>query len=632
MRCPSRTEDETSRLQAISDYGLHLERATNLDPVVQIAARMFGCPIAAVNIIGDTEVFLASSFGISDYERSRDYSFCAHAILQEEVMVVEDAADDPRFHDNPLVTEGLIRFYAGVPLRVRSGHALGALCIIDGAPHTHFANADRMRLKELASFVMDKIELRRLERAATAPPVTEPEIEPADREVLQKLANYDSITGLPNRNLLQKRFEAAMEDLHAPSLIITDLDGFTDINHTLGHEAGNRALRLIAERLVKVMPEDASVFSIANAEFATLVLGDRDPPSLDELARNINAAIVQPMAIEGHEVRIAGNCGAAHAPDHGRTFDELLSSANLALLHARSIGRGGSFMFMPALRTEALARRMQEAELHRALERNEFALFYQPQFRLADDTLVGAEALIRWKHPTRGLLPPAAFLGALENGLLAVDAGKWILETACAQAVAWRRRNPSFRMSVNLFAAQLRTGDLPEVVTRTIEALGLPPHALELEITENIALSQQHSALSQLEVLKRLGIALSFDDFGTGHASLNLLRDYPITSIKIDKSFTQVVQTSPKDRAIVKGVIGMAQDLGLRVVAEGIESSADCDYLRALGCDKGQGYFFGKPVPADLFAERYLARPEETDDRSADAPSGRLASAAAALA
>ncbi len=714
MRCPNKTGDEIERLRAVVEYGLDHERVSELDPVIHIAARMFDCPAAAVNIIGEESVFLASSDGFDDdYERSRDYSFCAHAINQNDVMVVEDAKLDVRFHDNPIVESGAIRFYAGIPLRTLSGHALGALCVIDTKPHARFSVEDRRRLRELAGFVQDKLELRRLQISAASRSKSEsgvaeqphgilrldaaarvvawneaaaamfgytdreivgqsmdrlvadkdrvilhegidhvlgggaPRVEGTevtgvrsngehfsaelrwsrwfdadevhfgvlvhdlterlkDRDVLYHLANYDALTGLPNRNLLQQHMADSMAESQQLALIVTDLDGFTDINNTLGHAAGDGVLRLIATRIREVISEQGTVFRIGGGKFATLVLGGSDPVRISGIAREINAAITRPIEVDGHEIMIAGNCGIALAPAHGTDVDELMSSAELALFQSRGLGRGGAFLFVPALRAEAVARRMYDAELHRALERNEFLLFYQPQVRLSDRTVVSAEALIRWKHPVRGVLAPAAFLPALEAGVLADATGRWVLETACAQAKSWRVTNPKFRMSVNLFAAQFRSGELPAIVLDMLMAYQLPADALELEITENIILDQQESVLMQLKQLRQAGVGLSFDDFGTGFASLNLLRDYPVTHIKIDKSFTQVVQTSQKDRAIITSLIGLARQLDLRVVAEGVETGVDADFLRSLGCEKGQGYYFGKPVPAPLFADQFL--------------------------
>ncbi len=718
MRCPEIAANEPGRLQALAEYGLGADVALpSLDPIVEIAQRMFGVPAAAVNMIGSDHVFLASSVGIGECDLRRDVSFCAHAINQDDVMVIPDAALDPRFHDNPIVTNGMIRFYAGVSLKSPSGHALGALCVIDSAPRPALSLADEACLRDLARLAADKLELRRLEVAASDSRQnfeTSAAISPnavigfdaharivswnataaelfgydaramlgkplellvsdadhqgirvaieralgsgklagtsaeftairaggatfpaefvwtrwvedgrsyfgavvrdigaqrSDRDALYRLAHFDSLTGLANRNLLQERIEAALQAGAAPTLIILDVDGFKDINDTLGHAAGDAVLRTLAGRLTLAAPEAATIARIGGDEFALLMTQDPDPVLQSEIARRISATVAQPIIVDGHEVRVAGSCGLAIAPDHGESVEELMGSADLALFQAKSSGRGRACLFMPALRAEAVARRMYEAELHRALERDEFRLFYQPQIRLADGALMGAEALIRWQHPVRGLLSPAAFLPALEGGVLAGPVGTWTLQEGCRQAAKWRRIQPNFRISVNLFAAQFRTEDLPDQVRAALASNDLPPRALELEITENIILDQQDVVLAQLKELRRTGIELSFDDFGTGFASLNLLRSYPVSRIKIDKSFTQTMHSSARDKAIVLSILDMCAKCGLNVVAEGVETQEQADFLREHGCDKGQGYYFGRPVPADVFAEQYWPQP-----------------------
>lgn len=714
MRCPDRSSDEPGRLQALAEYRID-EKAglPSLDPIVDMAVRIFDCPAAAVNMIGDDHVFLAANYGIDEYEEGRDVSFCAHAINQDDVMVVEDTALDPRFHDNPAVLSGAVRFYAGIALKAPSGHALGALCLLDHQPHATFPQEDRMRLKQLAAMVSDKLELRRLEAVAEAHPsrfeasaATSPNaiicfddrarisawngaaaemfgrsasemigrsvnmlLAQEDRalvhaaiedvlaggtpraaatqltglrrdgsrfagelhwsrwiegdamhfgaiirdmteklrehDALYRLANHDSLTGLPNRNLLHTRLSEALDEGASPAIIVTDLGGFADVNNTLGHDAGDQVLLTVAARIRAAVPEPELVARIGGALFAVQV-DESNPLALHTLAASIIAAIAQPILIDTQEVRLAGNCGIAVAPDHGAGHDELITSAELALFQARSSGRGGSQMFSPHLRTEAVARRMYDAELHRAFEREEFTLFYQPQVRLRDGALVGAEALIRWRHPDRGLLLPAAFLPALDAGVLAEPVGRWVLETATAQAAEWHSANPAFRMSINLSTAQFRQGDLEHVAQAALDRHSLPAQAIELEITENILLHQQENILEQLQSLRRRGIRLSFDDFGTGFASLNLLRNYPVSHIKIDKSFTQVVRCSPRDRVIVTGLIDMARNLGIGVVAEGVESAEDAEFLAGQGCHEAQGYFFGRPVPAAVFADRYL--------------------------
>lgn len=714
MRCPDRSNDEPGRLQALAEYRIDEQAGLpSLDPIVDMAVRVFDCPMAAVNMIGDEHVFLAANRGIGDYDAGRDVSFCAHAINQNDVMVVEDTALDPRFHDNPAVLSGAVRFYAGIALKAPSGHALGALCLLDNRPHAAFPVEDRVRLKQLAAMVSDKLELRRLEAIAETHPnrfeasaATSPNaiicfddrarisawngaaaqmfdrraeemigqsvdmlIAMEDRalvhaaiedvlsggtpcatatpltgmrrdgerfagelhwsrwhegdamhfgaiirdmterlrehDALYRLANYDSLTGLPNRNLLHKRLSDALDLGGDLAVIVADLSGFADVNNTLGHDAGDLVLKTIAERIRAAVPEPALLARISGAAFAILA-EDGDPLALQALTRGILAAIARPIVADGHEVRLSGNCGVAVAPDHGESHDELITSAELALFQARSSGPGDSQLFSPHFRAEAVARRMYDAELHRAFERHQFALFYQPQIRLADGALVGAEALIRWKHPERGLLLPAAFLPALDTSVLAEPVGQWVLETACAQTAEWRQTEPAFRMSVNLSAAQFRSSELERQVRDALDRNGLSADALELEITENILLHRQDGILKQLENIRALGVGLSFDDFGTGFASLNLLRNYPVNHIKIDKSFTKLVRSSPRDRVIVVGLIEMARHLDIGVVAEGVESAEDAEFLRAQGCDEAQGYYFGEPAPPAIFADRYL--------------------------
>lgn len=715
MRCPSAIPDEEGRLGALVDHGLRVGVVVpSLDPIVEITVKLFDVPVAAVNIIGSDHVFFAASAGIGECDMSRDVSFCAHAITQDGVMVVEDAQVDPRFYDNPLVTAGMIRFYAGVPLRAPNGYALGALCIVDSEPRGAFDAQDRARLKDLARMASDQLELRRLEVATTArpsafaaiaatspnavicfdrgrhitawnpaavamfgysaeeaisrdiallmpesqhsvvkeamarvlgggaPPTKESSLftgvhkdgsrfpaeltwshwsegddfhfgaivqDVADRlkqeKALFQLANYDSLTGLPNRNFINTKGAAALQAEETVGLVLINLDGFKDLNETLGHAVGDTILRETGGKLRKAAPSGATVARIGGDEFAILLPGMGDPLEISAIAGVLVVEIARPVVVDGHEVRVAGSCGLAISPQHGETIEDLLGSADLALFQAKSGGRGGSYLYVPALRAEAVARRMYDAELHRAVERGELRLHYQPQIRLSDGALVGAEALIRWQHPTRNLLQPAAFLPALEGGPLAATVGGWILDAACAQAKIWRQHCPDFRVGVNLFAAQFRADDLPKTVAETLARYSLPASALELEITENIVLDQAELVLPQLHAVAALGVALAFDDFGTGYASLNLLKDYPITHIKIDMSFIQAMQESAHDRAIVTSLIDLSHQLNLKVIAEGVETDGQRAFLHTHQCEEGQGYLFGRPMVAELFAEKF---------------------------
>lgn len=722
MKCPAILATEKERLKALAQYGLGSDRPLpSLDSVVKIAAQMFDMPVAAVNMIGSDQVFFAASIGVnaSEVDLRRDVSFCAHVINQRDVMVVPDTQLDERFHDNPLVTGATnLRFYAGVPLLSPEGHALGALCVIDGKPRPEFSQEDANRLCELAKMAGDRLELRRIEIsteqarrpfaefAKNSPTAVvwfnergevvawnhaaallygygleegagrsvETLVVEEDRalvreliakaaaagtmdglsmpkniqglrkdgsefllglslfcwhengsltfnahlqdltarrrkaEELYRLASTDILTGLANRTNLYRQAEHALVCALPMAVLMIDLDGFKDVNDTLGHGVGDAILQEIAHRLKQLTQahSDSTVARIGGDEFAVLLPGFCDEALALSLAHQIIATIAEPIDIGGHEVRVAASCGLALAPCHGQEALELIGSADLALFKAKNIGRGKAFVFVNALRMEAAARRLYNIELHRAVNAGEFELFYQPQIRLGDGSLAGAEALLRWRHPERGLLSPAAFLPALEGGPLAAVVGAWVLDEACAQAALWRRYGAhDFRMGVNLFSAQFQVGNLLEEVASALARHDLPASALELEVTENIVLEQDERILEALQNLRELGVGIAFDDFGTGYASLSLLKQYPLSRIKIDRSFVQNLQESKRDSSVIRAILDMARSFDLETIAEGIETDAQYTLLRDFGCEEGQGYFFNRPISAQEFAETF---------------------------
>lgn len=708
MRCPDKTPDEHGRLRALAEYDLDAShRLASLEPIVGLAGSLCHCPSAAVNLVGENSVFFAATHNVGACDMSRDVSFCAHAINTDGIMVIQDAALDERFADNPLVLDGMIRFYAGVALRAPSGHALGALCVIDGQPHAEFGPAERQHLRELGRLVEDRLELRRMDVASRQLPETrrqragaspsavlscdeqgivvscnraaehllrgpaeaicgsplidritaddraEATVQMRDalagqigltRELSLTLARVDGTVAnvsmhcshwhdgdalrigvilrelsepipagdgsvrpeLADREQLLREVDQALLADRRVGLIVIGLVGYSDIASTLGHVAGNRMVRQLATQLERFAPEVKMLARIRDDEFALLV-DRRDPLALTQLAREINAALAETQWIDGNEVRVGACAGIAIAPDHARDTEELFGNAALAMLQARSRGWGSVSLFTPSLRAQAVARRLAEAELHHAFADGQFELFYQPQVRLPDQQVIGAEALLRWNHPARGWLQPADFLPLLEASSLAREVGTWVLEQACAQLAVWRALSPELTIAVNLFAAQFEPGDLPETVAAILDRHGLDTDAIDIEITENIVLDRQENILRQIERLHAAGINLTFDDFGTGFASLHLLRSFPIWHIKVDKSFVLLAGESVKDRAIVASLIRMGHDLGLTVTAEGVETPSSALWLHELGCDRGQGYLFGRPCAAPHFADRHLA-------------------------
>lgn len=717
MKCPPAIATEAARQKALSEYGLDGSRALpSLGPVVQIAARAFGVPISLVNMIGSDHVFFAACAGLDDtaVNMTREVSFCAHAIAQDEVLVVPDATLDERFHDNPLVTGDFkLRFYAGAPLRSPAGHAIGVLCIIDHRVRNDFSNEDRERLQELARMASDRLELRRIEisseqlarsfedAARTSPTAIvridehgrivawnhaaaalygedtakvegrtfETLVAVRDRARLRSLiadaararsiegckmpddlhglrsdgtefplglslfcvrgidrllfhahlqdlrsfiaeartpeylSSIDALTGLTNRASFFRRLEESLARVGEASVLMIDLDRLRDVNDMYGQQAGDSVLREVARRLSAAADVHDLIARVGGDEFAILLIGRGRAEHALSLARQAVTQVAKPIVIDGKEVCVAANCGIALAPTDAQEPLTLVANADLALYKAKKTGHGEVFSFVPSLRSEALERRQYGIELYRAVGEGQFALFFQPQVRLADGSLRGAEALIRWAHPQQGLLSPAAFLPALESGPLAVSVGSWVLETACAQAAQWRRHGMSgLRMGVNLFAAQLRAGDLAAEVEALLQRHGLPPDTLELEVTENIVLEQDHQVLDTLTRLRAMGVGIAFDDFGTGYASLSLLRTYPLSRIKIDRSFVQSMLESERDRTLVRAIVDMAHGCGLETIAEGVEHAPQAEWLCSIGCEEAQGYHFGKPMPAGMFA------------------------------
>jgi diguanylate cyclase (GGDEF)-like protein len=387
-----------------------------------------------------------------------------------------------------------------------------------------------------------------------------------------------------------------------------DLDGFKDINDTLGHSTGDLLLQEVARRLTASADRPARVYRLGGDEFVLVLPNCGDPVRFTAIVDTMLKRIGEPFEVSGQQLFVAASAGVAIGPADGASVEELISNADLALYDAKGAGKGICRCFVPTLRARAHARRQLDADLRRAVCDGQLVLHFQPQLRLSDGAVVGAEALLRWQHPTRGLLAPSAFIEALRDSAVVLDAGRWILRTACQHAAVWRAAGlPLERIGVNLFPAQFQHGSLMQDVEDALRQSGLPAEALELEITEDIALGHDEAVLVPLHTLRSNGVGLAFDDFGTGYASLSYLTRYPMTRLKIDRSFVRKVagDASSFDTAIVRSIIVMAHSLGLQVTAEGVETPVQAEFLRAEGCDEVQGFLYAKPLPASAF-EAYL--------------------------
>ncbi|WP_456713641.1 EAL domain-containing protein [Bradyrhizobium sp. USDA 4353] len=441
-----------------------------------------------------------------------------------------------------------------------------------------------------------------------------------EAERIRYLAEHDTLTGLINRNTLQTELTAMIETADAASdqvvLLVIGLDGFQHINDMLGHSFGDSVLRAAAERLRAEIGRMGRVARLSGDEFAIAIPCSAIGGTVAELAEHLARLFDAPLEAQGRQQRVKISLGVAVHPDGGQTADELLSNAHLALCRAKTDVRGSHVIFESAIRQQLEQRLTLEAELALAVERREFELFYQPQVDLLSGRVIGAEALIRWRHPTRGLVPPGDFIPVVNTSPLSEAVATWVMATACRQAREWQLAGHEIRVGVNLSPSQFQVGDLAAFVGKLLTVTGLSPGLLELEVTEDILLHDEPGVLQTFNRLQALGVSLVFDDFGTGYASLSYLKKFPLDGLKIDRSFVRDVLTESDDAAIVGSTVSLSKQLGLSVIAEGIENQATADFLLRLGCEQGQGYHFGKPMPSADFERRFLA-PEERQQAGA---------------
>lgn len=711
--------DDEKRIEVLDSFAL-MDTAPEqeYDHIIQMASRIFDVPTVLISLVHRNRQFFKARIGLDVCETGRDVSFCTYAMMESRVFVIPDATKDERFRTNALVTGyPNIRFYAGAPLITSEGHALGSLCLIDPKPRLTFSDRDQRILEDLAAMVLERMELRRLEResetsrnkfiniTSTSPdaiicansknqitswnasaeeifgyskeealgkpldiimpdsmrarhgaglarvasggpariigtsvnltakrrdgsevPIElslsqwneagEPQFGAIIRDITSRLeavkrlkhaAEYDDLTGLANRSSLKRRIRQACESHEPLALLLLDLDGFKDVNDTLGHSAGDVVLKIVAQRLRESVPDHHMVARLGGDEFVIVISETVDPMKTSELASRLISIIEEPIEFDNEPIHIGASIGISLKSGPEDDSEQMLGNADLALYQAKADGRHLVRIFTPELRQTALKKGAMSSSIRQAWENQEFELYYQPQIKLNDGSLAGAEALIRWNHPQLGVVSPGAFLPVLEASLLAVPVGEWILRTACAQAAYWRQAGcKNFRIGINLFAAQFRARDFAKSVETALADSHLPATALELEITENIILRNEHRLMEPLHYLRSLGVGIAFDDFGTGFASLSLLKDYPVTRLKIDRSFVSGSERNKKDEAIVEAVAKLAAGFDLEVIAEGIETVEQEHLMQQYACDEGQGYLYGRPMKAIDFTRLYM--------------------------
>jgi len=420
---------------------------------------------------------------------------------------------------------------------------------------------------------------------------------------LQQAVNYDALTGLPNRTLFLDRLAQAVSRTfwrkRLVAVLLLNLNRFKLINDTLGHNVGDQLLKAVSERFVTCVRDGDTVARLGGDEFAVILEDIAVAQDVLIIVQKVLEAFKRPFLSVDRELFANPGIGISLYPNDGEDVETLLKNADTAMSRAKELGKGYQF-FSPEMNAKATKRLVLESSLRRALERQEMLLHYQPRVDLSTGQITGMEALVRWQHPDLGLVPPVEFIPLAEETEVIFPLGEWVLRTACRQSKIWKR--DGFRLipvAVNLSPRQLRHQELVEVVERVLKETDLDPNHLELELTESVLLENNETTIGTLRQLQRMGIQIAIDDFGTGYSSLSYLKRFPINCLKIDRSFVADVSSDPDNAAIVKAIITLAHSLNLKVIAEGVETTKQLDFLRSMGCHEMQGYLFSKPVPVD---------------------------------
>ena len=559
------------------------------------------CALMLANEAGDTLSLAATSGMPAEYqlERSRiavrpDSNPCGVAAWNKRSLIVEDIAQDVEWgeHSATALRLGLRAGWAEPILSAR-GKLLGIFAAY--APCTAYPDAGDIalmeRLKHLCCIIMEKFRAER---------------------TIERMSNYDSLTGLPNRSLLLDRLDETLlrgtRDDRSTALLLFNLDGMKQINDAMGYESGDRFLKTLAARIHDHLGEERFIARVGGDEFGVVLESVSGEAALQETVRALLESITQSLNIDEREVFVTASLGVSVAPQDGPDADTLFKHADAALHRAKQQGRNG-FRFFTTDMDVASARRLElMGELRHALERGEFHMHYQPQKNFATGKLSGAEALLRWQHPHYGMVSPAEFIPLLEETGLIMQVGEWVLDRACRDMAMLAEYNLAPpRIAVNLSPRQFHQQDLAAKIERIVEQRQLPTGQLTLEITESLLMHDPEGSVRTLQRLKDIGVHVAVDDFGTGYSSLSYLKKFPIDELKIDKSFVDGVAHSRKDAAIIDAAIHMAHNLGMQVVAEGVEDRGQWDFLKASGCDHAQGYLIGKPTAFDGFLQRMRA-------------------------
>lgn len=484
---------------------------------------------------------------------------------------------------------------------VRGGGIVGEMVVLDDTEHVRSATA--VALTDCQVLPVGRQQLIELAREHPALPFDIARTIVHRLRAMNFLMQHDPLTRLPNRSLFQESCNAALGRAERRggsfSLLCLDLDNFTEINGLLGNGGGDELLRLAGERLRCAIHELDVIARLGEDEFAVLLEDQSNSAGIAATLEMLLQELARPYSVRGQEVYVTATAGVSCYPQDGGDSETLLRNAQAAMRVAKDRGRNGFNFFSAELQSIANEALRLRKHLRQAIARNEFVLNFQPRVALGTRRIVAVEALLRWRHPELGMVPPGKFIPVAEQAGLIEEIGEWVLRAACAQQKAWLDAgNAPARMAVNLSARQLRRPDLHQRVAAILEATGLAPQALELEITESAVMDDPARTVHILKELRRMGVAVALDDFGTEYSSLGYLKQFPLDCMKIDQCFVRGIPKAADDVAITMAIVTLGKNLGLKIVAEGIETEPQCDFLTGLRCDEGQGYLFSRPVAA----------------------------------
>lgn len=579
--------NEPQRLAALQRYAL-LDAKPDpfFDHITRLTAAIFRTPIALISLVDESRQFFKSRVGLDATETSRDVAFCAHAINYEDVMVVPDAENDERFVDNPLVTGSLhVRFYAGAPLITSDGYPLGTLCVIDQEARQSFSESDKEVLRELAGMVIAHV------------------------ETLNTVGYVDQVTGVASRTLLLETIERRISDRRQPayglSVVVIDVlepNAYNDLITSLGYAYADTFLVSAAQIIRGLLEPKAPLFHISGFRFA--FLADKDTaPDVGALLDQLASLLREPITCGDLPIRTSTSIGIAAYPRNGTNSLELLRAAIHGAHDARQ--RRVPWLIYQESTDQAYGRSFRLLnDLTSALKApDQLMILYQPKIDVGSGKCIGAEALLRWRHPELGDVSPAEFVPLAEKTTLMRPLTEWVLTTVLHQLARWGGVAAGLKVAVNVSIVNLEDR---RFATRLLEKLsehGIKSGSIEIELTEGALLQKLESSKKQLEEVRSKGITVAIDDFGTGYSSLTYLKDMTVDAVKLDQSFVRSIDKSTKDRAIIKSVIELAHALGVKVVAEGVETKPILDILASLSCDMAQGYLISKPVDAATFGD-----------------------------